>query len=105
MVMKIMNMQIPAMPGSICPFALMRSSPSPIAVTRRSSMLLEGMKIGHQVVAFLGSHAGSQSRHHGASVEDGVHYAIIIGGCSAVQILLFEDAAERLAVQRLVGAV
>src|SRR5664279_1689647 len=103
MVMKIMNMQIPAMPGSICPFALTRSSMSVMVVTEVRE--LQGVQVGEQVRAFFRGHGASHGGHHGTAVEDGIHDAVVLRGCAAVEILLLEDAAERLAVQRLVGAV
>src|ERR1035441_1340963 len=120
--MTIMNRQTPAMPGSIRPLTSLlpvsgslilfltttsgeeRSMTSGLLPTV-SDQRLQRVQIGEQVLALAGSHGVAQGGHHGAAVEDGVHDAVVVGRGAAIQILLLEDATERLALQWLVGAV
>ena len=41
----------------------------------------------------------------GRPYDNRIQHAVVVGGRAAVQILLLEDAAQRLAVERVIGPV
>src|ERR1039458_7288926 len=120
--MTIMNRQTPAMPGSIRPLTSLlpvsgslilfltttsgeeRSMTSGLLPTV-SDQRLQCVQISEQALALAGGHGVAQGGNHGVSVEDVVLAAVVVGRVASIQILLLEDATERLALQWLVGAV